>query len=74
MGTSIATPIAIVGAAIIIALAIIMTNHWQLVAANGAVFRLNRWNGTVMICHLPQGLIDQNRNLVAGGIPLPCEY
>jgi hypothetical protein len=74
MDATIGIPIAIVAAAVIVAGAILMTNHCQLTTGNGAVFRLNRWDGTVTICQLPQGWIDQNRNLLAGGIWLPCEH
>ena len=49
-------PIAIIIAAALIAVAILIVNHWTVTAAgSGVVMRLNRWTGTVAQCtYAPQ--------------------
>jgi hypothetical protein len=47
------TPIAIAAGAVLIALAILITNHWQFAISSsgyGVALRLNRWTGTISIC------------------------
>jgi hypothetical protein len=66
--------IAIVVGAVLIALAVLVTNHWTIIpgGANSiaATIRLNRWTGSIDVCSL-------NAKSPAGsnpaGIQLTCE-
>jgi hypothetical protein len=52
------TPAAIIAGAIVIALAILITNHWQFAISSsgyGVALRLNRWTGAISVC-----LVDPN--------------
>ena len=70
MGQSIAT---IVGAGLI-ALAIMVTNHWEIIpgGANSiaATIRLNRWTGSIDVCALDAKSVTGSN---ASGIQLTCE-
>jgi hypothetical protein len=68
------TPLAIGAAGALIAIAILITSHWQLLGrlSNGeSVIRLNRWTGTIDICS-----IDPKSEAAAGadkaGARLTC--
>jgi hypothetical protein len=47
-------PIAIVIAGVLIAAAILITLRWEISAATGVVYRLDRWTGAVTVCTLGQ--------------------
>jgi len=56
MGRSVAA--AIIAGAILIAAAILMTNHWHFAISSsgyGVALRLNRWTGTISICVVDAG-------------------
>jgi hypothetical protein len=65
---------AIIIAGALLAAAVTMTNHWQIVVApaqnapNPQVYRLDRWTGRVSSC----SVINQFAHLDAG-VDLPCE-
>jgi hypothetical protein len=42
--------ISIVAAALIIAAALVFTQRWEIAAVSGAVYRLDRWTGTITHC------------------------
>jgi hypothetical protein len=42
--------ISIIAAALIIAAAMVFTQRWEIAAVSGAVYRLDRWNGTITHC------------------------
>ena len=44
------TNIAILVGAVLIATTIAVTNHWQIAAATGDFWKLNRWTGEVSLC------------------------
>jgi hypothetical protein len=44
------TPKAIIIVGALIALAIVITNHWQMVGIPTGVFRMDRWTGTIFHC------------------------
>jgi hypothetical protein len=43
-------PLAIVIAGLLIAAAILISLRWEISAATGVVYRLDRWTGAVMVC------------------------
>jgi hypothetical protein len=45
-------PLAIVIAGLLIAGAILIAFRWQISAATGVVYRLDRWTGSVIVCDL----------------------
>jgi len=50
--------VAIIAGAILIAAAILITNHWQFAISSsgyGVALRLNRWTGTISICVVDAG-------------------
>ena len=47
--------IAIVIAGVLIAVAILIAFRWQISAATGVVYRLDRWTGDVIACELSPG-------------------
>jgi len=50
--------VAIIAGAVMIAAAILMTNHWQFAISSsgyGVALRLNRWTGTISICVVDAG-------------------
>jgi hypothetical protein len=66
------TPLAIVIGAAIIAAAILVTNHWQIMRTQEAlvVVRLNRWTGRIEMCMADLGATPSPKTLA--GIQLPC--
>jgi hypothetical protein len=44
------TPMSIIIAGALIAAAILMTNHWEIVPTGFTALRLNRWSGSVVAC------------------------
>jgi len=51
------TPYSIILGCFIIAAAIALTLHWEVVSQGASVYRLNRWTGTIVWCrpiNLPQ--------------------
>ena len=66
--------IAIVTGAGLIALAIMVTNHWEIIpgGANSiaATIRLNRWTGSIDVCSLNP---TSATGSTASGIQLTCE-
>jgi hypothetical protein len=56
-------PIAIVIAGALIALAIALTNHWEMTSTADGNYRLNRWTGAIDPCFpepMPAGWIRYN--------------
>ena len=47
--------VAVVIAGALIAAAILISFRWQLSAATGVVYRLDRWTGNVTVCDLSYG-------------------
>jgi hypothetical protein len=45
-------PIAVLIAGVVIAVEILLAFRWQISAAPGFVYRLDRWTGTIMRCDL----------------------
>ena len=60
-------PLAIIVAGALIALAIGLTNHWEVTTSGEGTYRLNRWTGAVSLC-LPRTPAD------AGPIDTGCSY
>jgi hypothetical protein len=61
------TPCAIVIGAIIVAVAILLTNHWQLEPIDGgSVYRMNRWTGEVGVCAIDPNSFSAGSNPMAG--------
>jgi hypothetical protein len=58
------TPAAIIAGAMVIALAILIANHWQFAISSsgyGVALRLNRWTGTISVCLVaPNSAKDPN--------------
>jgi hypothetical protein len=48
-------PIAIMIAGSLIAAAILLAFRWQITAATGVVYRLDRWTGHIVACELSGG-------------------
>ena len=48
-------PIAILIAGTLISIAILIALRWQIRAATGVVYRLDRWNGNIIACELNPG-------------------
>lgn len=61
-------PLATASAGAAVAAALLVMNHWQIVAAPTAVLRLNQWTGTVAICALTED--PEGRSRV--GLELRC--
>jgi len=52
-------PVAIVVGLVLIATAILVAGHWQIVNSPvnaSVVLRLNRWTGTVELCRIEEGM------------------
>ena len=50
---------AILGGALVIAAAVMVTDHWQMaVTPAGGMFRLNRWTGEVSVCVLREDTLS----------------
>jgi hypothetical protein len=66
--------IAIVAAGALIALAIMVTHHWELVPSGtnglGATIRLNRWTGAIDVCGIDSK--SDRRSGTAAGLELRC--
>ena len=63
---------AIIAGAVVIALAILISNHWQFAISSsgyGVALRLNRWTGTISIC-----VVDPNaaKDVSLTGAQLAC--
>lgn len=56
----------------LLAAAILVTNHWQIGAAPGAVVRLNRWTGAVVACNARDERLTNSMGGLFGGTPLLC--
>jgi len=65
-------PIAIVAGAAVIAAAILVTNHWQLVPTRESLvaLRLNRWTGLIEVCMYDLGTQRDPKSLA--GVELAC--
>jgi hypothetical protein len=69
MGTS----ISIIVGAIVIAAAILVTNHWEIVSTSGGLLvvdRLNRWTGSIEICAVDPNTIHGSE---VAGARLSCD-
>jgi hypothetical protein len=69
------TPIAIIVGAALIAAAILVTGHWQIIPPTGdlgaaVVLRLDRWTGTIEICMVDAKTIPNGPSMA--GTQLPC--
>ena len=66
--------IAILTGGMLIAAAILVTNHWQIEPdqRTATVFRLNRWTGAVDMCALDAKSFASPNSLA--GAKLACEY
>jgi len=65
--------IAILGAALIIAAAILFTFRWEAVPdGTVGVMRLDRWTGKVEVCVIGHGEPLQNIFATGGAIPYDC--
>jgi hypothetical protein len=65
--------IAIIAGAALIALAILVTNHWEIhTGSNGmaATIRLNRWTGDIDVCALDTTV--KTAGATAAGLQLRC--
>ena len=66
--------IAIIAGAGLIALAILVTNHWELIPSGtnglGATIRLNRWTGAIDVCGIDSK--SERRSATAAGLELRC--
>jgi hypothetical protein len=47
--------LAVIFAGVLIALAILIVFRWQISAATGVVYRLDRWTGNIAVCDLGYG-------------------
>jgi hypothetical protein len=79
MGTPIAIIVGAVLIAVLIAAALLVTNHWQLQVANNTAtaLRLNRWTGEVEVCALDAKSLRPETGSLAGalgGARLECEH
>lgn len=50
---------AIITAGALIALAILFVSHWQISAATGVVYQLNRWTGAIAFCTLDEATLSR---------------
>jgi hypothetical protein len=48
------TNISILVAGFLIAVAVFLTNHWQIAGESDNLFRLNRWTGEISFCQAVQ--------------------
>lgn len=63
MSTNIA---AVLGAATVIAAAILFTNHWEIIESSQGVMRLDRWNGAIALCALDPDSLSRTATSFAG--------
>jgi hypothetical protein len=52
------TKAAIILAGALVAAAILVTGHWQVVVSESLIFRLDRWTGRVVACNQLAGLAE----------------
>jgi hypothetical protein len=65
------TSVSVIIAGALVAVAVLITGHWQIEVAPGAVYRLDRWTGDVAACNV----LDHERGNVAmfqAGSNIPC--
>jgi hypothetical protein len=66
--------IAVVAGAGLIAMAIMVTNHWAIIPGGqnsiAATIRLNRWTGSIDVCSLDAKSVSGSN---ASGLQLTCE-
>jgi hypothetical protein len=55
IGYQMRIPIAIVIAGVLIAAAVLIAQRWEISAATGVVYRLDRWTGDILACELNPG-------------------
>ena len=74
------TPVAVIVGALMIALAILMTNHWEVMPRPQAitlrsppptVYRLNRWTGFIDMCEVDTSTMSNPNSFV--GAELTCK-
>jgi hypothetical protein len=64
--------VAIVIAGTLIAIAILVAFRWQITAATGIVYRLDRWTGDIVACEINPGpCYSLAKELLALSAPLP---
>jgi hypothetical protein len=66
MGTPISIIVGAVVGAVLIAAAILVVNHWQLVFDGPTALRLNRWTGDVEVCALDPKSVRPESGSLAG--------
>jgi len=62
------TQTAIIVAGGLVAFAILLSQHWQITSSVNAVYRLNRWTGSVASCNISR----TQRPALSSGIDLDC--
>jgi hypothetical protein len=65
------TSISVIIAGALVAVAVLITGHWQIGTAPTQVYRVNRWTGSVTACNV---VLDQgNEGMRKPGNNIPCE-
>jgi len=59
-------PVSIIIGAILIAAAILVTNHWQIEYSSAVVARLNRWTGSIELCALDPRSVGAGATSLSG--------
>jgi hypothetical protein len=63
--------VAIVVSGLVIAIAILFSARWQIVATNAQILRLDSWTGKVAACNTPDRL--PNLAWLPAGLDISCE-